>query len=132
VLDISVAAAWCFVDEDDRYAGAVLHRLRSQNAVVPGVFEYELANVMLVGTRQGRISEERAYEFMSMITELPIARAEIATPADALFDTGRAYGLSSYDAAYLLVAMRARLPLATNDVALRKAARKARVALVTP
>jgi predicted nucleic acid-binding protein len=132
VLDVSVAAAWCFQDENDSYARDILLQLKATRAVVPPLFDYEVSNTLIVAARRRRICDDKAYEFMTMLGELPIQHADAAVSPDALFETGRLYGLTSYDAAYLLVAMRARLPLATSDVNLRKAAQKAGVQLVAP
>lgn len=130
MLDASVAMAWCFVDEDDRYATAVLHRLSDATAaVVPDIWRYEIANVLLVACRRKRLDEPRSLGFMAMLRGLPISEGEVRVTPEAMFDTGRRYGLESYDAAYLLLAIQTGLPLATGDTALRRAARKAHISL---
>lgn len=122
--------AWCFVDEDDDYARSVLRRLsEATTAIVPDNWRYEIANVLLVACRQRRLDEPRSLSFMAMLRGLPISEGDVRATPETLFETGRRYGLESYDAAYLHLAIEAKLPLATGDARLRRAARKARVSL---
>jgi predicted nucleic acid-binding protein len=130
VLDASVTMAWCFVDEDDDYAQTVLRELSETTiAIVPDNWRYEVANALLVACRRKRLDGPRSLSFMAMLRGLPISEGDVRASPEALFDTGRRYGLESYDAAYLHLAVHAGLPLATGDARLRRAARKARVSL---
>ena len=126
--------AWCFTDEDDdHYARAVLRALDADaKAVVPGNWPYEVANVLLVACRRERIDEPRSLQFLAMLHGLPIGPDESATAPSGLFEVGRRFKLESYDAAYLDLAMRIGAPLATSDLGLRRAARRARVGLFAP
>jgi predicted nucleic acid-binding protein len=86
----------------------------------------------VAGERRARIKPAESAAFIAMIEELPIV-AERATGARALHETiglAREHGLTAYDAAYLELAMRRSLPLATGDRKLRAAAGRAGVALV--
>src|SRR5688572_31720497 len=72
VVDVSVAAAWAFPDEQGPYPNGVLGRLRQDSAIVPAIWTWELANVLLVGERRGRISTADAAAFLIDLRTLPI------------------------------------------------------------
>ncbi|MBE0467150.1 MAG: type II toxin-antitoxin system VapC family toxin [Candidatus Desulforudis sp.] len=132
VVDCSVVMAWCFEDEADEYADSVLYLLRETEAVVPGIWLLEVANVLLVGERKHRLTKADSARFIKLLRELPIV-VDQETP-DYVFtevlSTGRLYGLSAYDAAYLELAMREGTALATRDSVLRQAALQSGVKLV--
>lgn len=132
VIDCSVVMAWCFVDEADEYADSVLDMLASAEAVAPSIWALEVANVLLVGERRKRLKEADSARFIELLRELHIT-ADNETADHALreiLSIGREQGLSSYDAAYLELAMRHGLALATRDDALRRAAKKFGVRLI--
>jgi len=130
VLDTSVAMAWCFEDETTKATEAVLDRLADDPAVVPTLWELEVANVLLVGERRGRLTEAQVTRFISLLASLPI-NLDLAAPAmTTVLAAGRQHRLSAYDAAYLALAARDGIPLATMDRGLRAAARAAGVPLV--
>lgn len=132
VIDCSVVMAWCFVDEADEYADSVLDMLASAEAVAPSIWALEVANVLLVGERRNRLKEADSARFIELLRELHItADNETADHAlSEILSIGREQGLSSYDAAYLELAMRHGLALATRDDALRRAAKKFGVRLI--
>jgi predicted nucleic acid-binding protein len=130
VLDASVAMTWCFEDEATPETEAVLDRLADDPAVVPVLWELEVANVLLVGERRGRLSEAQAARFVSLLATLPINVDPAPPPMTTMMATGRRHGLSAYDAAYLILAEHDGIPLATQDGRLREAARTAGVPLV--
>lgn len=132
VIDCSVVMAWCFEDEADKYADSILDMLASAEAVVPSIWALEVANVLLVGERRNRLKEADTARFIELLRELPIS-VDNETSDHAMreiLSIGREQGLSSYDAAYLELAMRHGLALATRDNALRKAAKKSGVKLI--
>ena len=132
VLDNSVAVAWGFEDEDSAYAGKTLELLDNDTAVAPAVWPLEVANAILMGERRGLLSAADTARFLELLGGLPVA-VEAAALSGALrvvLDVGREYGLTSYDAAYLELAMRRGLPLATLDGRLADAAGRAGVKLV--
>ena len=134
VLDCSVAMAWCFEDESDGYADAVLDRLDNGTAVVPSHWPLEVANVLLVAERRGRLKEADSTRFLELLGALPI-EVDSETPArafGAILSLGREHGLSSYDAAYLELAMRESVPVASLDQPLRLAAEGSGVSLLRP
>jgi predicted nucleic acid-binding protein len=123
--------AWCFEDEDDAYAERVFDHLGQATALVPSFWKLEVANVMLVALKHSRISQGQADGFLARLAQLPIEIVDDEISTSAAFELGRRYGLTSYDAAYLHVAMTEGVPLATSDAALRRAARKARAGILT-
>jgi predicted nucleic acid-binding protein len=124
VLDCSVVLAWYFADEADRYADAVAAALTNATALVPSLFHLELANILVVGERRKRSTEAQATAFLGRLAAMPIV-VDGQTVARAWSDTialARSHSLSTYDAAYLELAMRESVPLATLDDKLETAA----------
>lgn len=134
VLDCSVTMAWCFESEADLYTRAVLASIPRGPAVVPPLWLLEVPNVLLVAERRRRITRVDATRFLELLGELPlvVAMPEGVPGMAALATLGRELGLSAYDAAYLHLARRERVPLASRDRALRAAAGRAHVALYEP
>lgn len=134
VLDASVTMSWLLGDarpSDRSYADAVLDALRAPDALacVPVTWGLEIANVVARAEARGLVEEAQSEAFLEMLSSTAI-RPDDATFARALTDTlhlARRYGLSSYDASYLELALRDGLPLATLDTDLAKAARRAGV-----
>jgi predicted nucleic acid-binding protein len=130
VVDASVAIAWLFEDEATPETEAVLDRLFDEDAHAPGLWELEVANVVLSAERRGRISEIASAHIMERLRDLPIRINPDNPRLHHLLEVGRRYGLTSYDAAYLTLALHLNLPLATLDRDLAAAAELAEVALV--
>lgn len=132
VLDNSVAMCWLLNDgrpADAAYALSVLDALKQTGAMVPGIWALEAANVVAKAEAKGLVTEARTQVFVATLTRLNIT-TDKATASQALSDTlnlARRYKLSAYDAAYLELALREGLPLATLDGDLEKAAKKAGV-----
>jgi len=124
VLDASVALAWCFEDEASAEAIEVLERLQEGTAVVPALWFLEVGNALLNAERRGRLTPTESTTFLELLRQLPIRVEEISPRQfwEEILVLARAYHLSTYDAAYLAIAMRTGLPLATLDRALRQAA----------
>jgi predicted nucleic acid-binding protein len=117
VLDCSVTLAWCFEDETSEYADSVLDGLVSQAAIVPGIWSLEVANVLVIGERRNRLTQAQTAQVINLLQALPIVVDE-TTASQAMTATialARQHHLSAYDAAYLELAMRLGLPLATLD-----------------
>ena len=127
VLDASVALLWLVPQSNPAgvdYADAVLSALTESQAVVPSLFALEMANVVAKVESKGIVTEAESQRFIALLGQLNIATDE-ATMAHALGDTlnlARRYRLSAYDAAYLELALRTGIPLATLDTDLAKAA----------
>ena len=125
VLDVSLSTAWCFADEASEPAWAILEWLQGGRAHVPALWLWETANLLVQAERRGRISPAAIRTFLGLLEGLPISVDEPST-ASAWHDTlalARSHRLTSYDAAYLELALRRSLPLATRDKALQAAAR---------
>ncbi len=129
VLDASLALRWFLEDETDRkYSLEILASFAEKRAIVPILWFYEVGNGLLMAHRRKRISVDQIDGFLTRLKTLPIEAAQQAG-ADVLELPllARRYGLTNYDAAYLAVAIRTGLPLATADANLRQAAAAARV-----
>lgn len=128
-LDASVAMTWCYPDEHSDYAYAVLEALEHAVIIVPAHWTLEVSNAVLSGERKGRLSPSDVTRFFSLLERLSvIVDSEIATKSFTdILSLARTYRLTSYDAAYLELAMREGLVLATLDGALRAAAESAGV-----
>ncbi len=132
VLDNSVVMRWFFGDGKPKelaYAGDVLEAMKSVSAIVPVTWGLEVSNVIARAEAKGLITEARSGAFLEMLEGLDI-KVDAATFSHALSDTlqlARRHRLSAYDASYLELALREGIPLATLDVNLQKAAKKAGV-----
>ena len=125
VLDASITMAWCFADEQSALADRCLDRLTVEGALVPALWSYEVANVLVVAARRRRLPEAALAQFLVLLGQLPIDVSVEDPDRAALIEAARRHGLSAYDAAYLVLAERHGLPLATLDGRLTKAARSA-------
>lgn len=131
VLDTTVTMAWCFTEEATEFTQTLLNRLSSltDTAVVPALWLYEVVNVVELAARRGRIPQEKAAAFLASLVDLPIevedpSRTRVFVHVRAL---ARQYQLTGYDAAYLELALRRKLPIASLDKALSRAALSAGV-----
>lgn len=126
VLDTSVTMAWLFEDETTRTTEAILDRLKSEEALVPTLWTYEVGNVLLMAERRKRITEAQGRRFTRLLESLPIRITD--SQLNSLWSNAvvvaREHGLSVYDGTYLDLAMREGIALATRDKALRIAAKK--------
>jgi predicted nucleic acid-binding protein len=133
VIDASVAIAWCFADEATAEGDAVLDQVRADGARVPSLWHLEVANVLRQAERRGRINEADTARRLELLAQLPIV-TDVVTILRAWGPTlalARAHALIVYDAAYLELAMRLGVPLASKDMELIAAARKGGVAVIS-
>jgi predicted nucleic acid-binding protein len=131
VIDSSIAIAWCFPDENDAYSQSVLDALASEPAFVPDLWHLEVANTLVVGERRKRSTQAETVAWLGFLTQLPII-VDDETKSHAFTDTihlARSHNLSAYAAAYLELAIRRGLPLATLDDKLKTAAQAVGVTL---
>jgi len=134
VLDNSVAMRWLLESnkqDDQTYAMEVLKSFSDIDALVPDLWHLEATNVLLGAEKRDEITLGDIEGFISQLENLPI-HIDPLTSQQAFNRTlalARAYNLSSYDAAYLELAIRECIPLATLDKNLIKAAKKANVRL---
>lgn len=132
VIDASAALSWCFEDEAGAEADSLIDKVAAEGAAVPSLWSLEIANGLVMGERRGRITPAESAAFVAMIEDLPIV-ADPSTGSRALHQTralAREQRLTAYDAAYLELAMRLGLPLATGDRSLEAAARCAGVSVL--
>lgn len=124
VLDNSVALAWCFADEQTPALMDLLDRVVETGAVAPLLWPLEALNGLLVAERRNRLGPDKRARLIAFLRDLPIMLD--AHTADQAWETTRSlaeqHRLTVYDAAYLEVAQRRRLPLASLDQDLRHAA----------
>jgi predicted nucleic acid-binding protein len=121
VVDASVSAAWFLPDEATPYTEATLQATAEGEVWVPALWLLEVGNLMLSAQRRRRISAAKRQELVvhAQALRLRVDREPVAmTTLDAL---AAQHGLSAYDAAYLELALRRALPLATLDEALHQA-----------
>ena len=132
VVDCSVAMTWCFDDEATADTDALLRRLYQGSAYAPSLWPLEVLNVLAMAERHGRIAPDEKLQRLRLLRSLPvILDDETAAQAwTSTHDLSHRFGLTVYDAAYLELAQRLNLPLATLDRELRKAAKKSGVPLL--
>ena len=131
VLDNSVALTGCFEDKRAPATTALLERVAEAGALAPVLWPLEALNGLLVAERRGRLDASRRQRLAGFLHALPISLdAETASQAwTTTAGPAERFALSAYDAAYLELAIREGLPLATLDRALEKAAAAEGVAL---
>jgi len=129
VLDSSISLAWCFHDEQTPQINSILLRAARQGARAPILWRFEVANGLVVAQRRNRIQADLRKLLLAKLMGLDL---ELDADADGRIwsttvELADLYGLTVYDAAYLELAQRRRLPLATLDAALARAAKAAGV-----
>jgi predicted nucleic acid-binding protein len=117
VLDASVALAWCFKDELTEAAAQLRDQLQTGIAAVPLLWFIEIANALALAERRGRITAAESAQLIALFETLGIeADGETASLAfTRILDLAREQRLTAYDAAYLELAMRLGVPLASKD-----------------
>jgi predicted nucleic acid-binding protein len=132
VLDCSVAISWAFPEECTPACVAVLERLETERAMVPALWFLEITNVLALSERKKRLGSAKSQEFITMLRRFQITVDEEAERRafEHLLPLCRTHRLTSYDAAYLDLALRRSLPIATFDTDLKKAARATGVQLL--
>jgi predicted nucleic acid-binding protein len=124
VLDASLTVSWYFDDEATPLTDAILDRVSENGAVVPTLWRLEVANAFQSAIRRKRMTVRYRDEALIGLTQLPIT-TDADTDTYAWTTTLRLaerFALTIYDAAYLELAQRQSLPLATLDAELREAA----------
>jgi predicted nucleic acid-binding protein len=124
VIDASITMAWCFEDEASDAADAVLEVVGRQGAMVPVLWFHEVANVLVQAERRGRITGVKRVEALEFVDRLPVDVGAHDTRVAGAVAAAQRHGLTAYDAAYLTLAEREGLTLATLDATLADAARR--------
>ena len=125
VMDVSITMAWCFEDEKAAYTESLLDAVAAGTiAIVPTIWAYEVLNVLVVAQRKKRMTQAKALQFWRELQTLPIAVDDkiISHSSLGIMSLANQYNLNAYDAAYLELALRESLALATLDNDLKKAA----------
>ena len=129
VLDCFITVAWLFEDESTPQTDELLDRLKDLGALVPALWRLELGNVLARAERLKRITNAQIAGYLDLLDRSPIV-TDTETEGRAfreILTLARNEGLTTYDAAYLELAARRRLPLATLDKELIRAAHRVQV-----
>lgn len=129
VVDNSVVVGWMLPAQATAYTRRILERVRREQIIVPSLWPIELANVMIVRKRRGAMTAAQIHGALRRIQQLKVAVDSEPIAPESLFAIGERHGLTAYDAAYLELAQRRGIPLATADNGLQRAARAAGVFL---
>ena len=132
ILDSSVTLAWILSGEITPAVQGVFQEVAASHAWAPSLWRLEIANVLEMGVRRGRHTAKFRDETLDDLAQLPI-RTDPETERhawDATLRLASRHKLTVYDAAYLELALRRGLPLATLDAELRTAAAKQSVKLL--
>lgn len=132
VLDCSVVIAWIFQDEATAQTETLREQLAESIAIVPAIWHLEVTNTLVVSAHRGRIQLTEIPSLISLLESLPL-EVDPQTSSQAFsqtFKLAQNYQLSAYDAAYLELAMRQNLPLATLDQRLQEVAKRCGVVLL--
>lgn len=129
VIDVSIAAAWCFPDEQADTAERVLEHLPRVGGVIPSPFRHELRTILIVNERRGRIDQADSARFLMRLRALRLLHDD-AHDEDTVMALARKHMLGAYDSVYLETALRRGDSLATLDRNLARAASAESVILV--
>jgi len=133
VLDASIVLTWCFPDEEARKAEEISERIAlGDKPAVSSFWRHEVLNALLMGEKRKRLTSALTRTFIHDLERLPVEvdAPESVTVFHVTAGLCRKHGLTAYDAAYLELAMRNRIPLATADGALERAARAEGIEIV--
>lgn len=133
VVDASITLSWCFEDQSSQAADEVLMRLEIGRAVAPSVWTLEVSNAIRSAQRRGRLTDVESPALISLLLALPIDvddTLSLDATTGRVLQLANSFDLSSYDAAYLDLALRHGLAIATVDDRLASAALTAGVAVL--
>ena len=130
VVDASVSAAWFLPDEATAETEAALQATATHDVWVPALWLLEIGNLLLSAQRRKRITAEKRRELASAASALRIKVDREPVSIVTLDEIAARHGLSAYDAAYVELALRRGLAVATQDRALGTALAKAGVPAV--
>jgi predicted nucleic acid-binding protein len=131
VVDASVSAAWFLPDEATPRTELILQATATQDVWVPALWLLEIGNLLLRAQRRKRITADKRAELAGFASALRVRVDREPVAITTIDEAAARYGLSAYDAAYLELALRRGLPLATQDDALSAAMVKAGVQVPT-
>lgn len=130
VLDASMALAWFFERQNKievSCANSALQALAEAEVYVPVLWHIELTNALLVGERRKVVTQAQVIDYLNRLAHLPIItdEASVVSRREIVMTLARAYELTTYDATYLDLALRNNAILATFDIKLANAMRRA-------
>jgi predicted nucleic acid-binding protein len=132
VIDASIAATWCFKDEATAYTENLLDAVAgSLEAIAPRLWAYEVRNSALTGVRRKRVTQADADVFVQSLADLRITLIEPVS-YDEIFALAGRHKLTVYDAAYLDLAVRRQLSIASLDAELIRAAAQLNITVFRP
>jgi predicted nucleic acid-binding protein len=134
IVDASLTLGWYLKDEDDRaYNLEVLAGLNANEALVPFLWTYEVANGLVMAHRRKRLAESDITTILESLKALPIS---VDSPdADSIMKLPKLalkHQLTAYDSAYIELALRLKLPIATKDAAMKRAMSSCGIETVRP
>jgi predicted nucleic acid-binding protein len=123
IVDASLTLGWYLKDEDDRtYNVAILAGLKANEALVPFLWTYEVANGLVMAHRRKRLAESDIATILESLKALPITvDSPDANRVMQLSVLALKHQLTAYDTAYIELALRLKLPVATKDTAMKRA-----------
>ncbi|HUQ90211.1 MAG TPA: type II toxin-antitoxin system VapC family toxin [Bryobacteraceae bacterium] len=131
VLDASIAISWCFEEIQTPYAVAILKLIsEGAEANVPSIWPLEVTNALVKAFRRQHITREELFEYSQRLASLQIAVDQEARAFTEVLILAERYQLTTYDAAYLELARRRNLPIATGDGNILQAAAGIRVPIM--
>ena len=133
VIDASIGLAWVHPGQADERTDALLLQLKTGvGLLVPALWFQEMANALLVLERRKRLQTHERREALALLRTLNVEPdlQGACLAFDKLTELAELHSLSVYDATYLELALRERLPLGTKDASLRAAAKKCGAALL--
>ncbi len=133
ILDSSITLSWCFSDEATPLTNSLLTKVEKDKAYVPNLWPLEVSNVLVMAERKKRINYAQIIEFIALLNDLNIEidhhTSNIAF--HEILSLAHSERLTTYDAAYLELAMRMGLPLATKDKQLQDIASRSGVVILS-
>ncbi len=129
VADNSIVVAWFVASQASSATDALLERAASEDVHVPSIWRAEFAATLLTFSHNRRLPLSRIPAILSELDQLDLVHDAAPPSARSLIEIARRHALSAYDACYLELALRRRIPLAARDAPLRKAAHRAGVLL---
>ena len=125
VLDVSACMPWCCEDEATPASEQLLQRAALRDPLhVPSIWPWEMVNALRSAVRRKRITSEKAAGFLGLLPDFDfhIAEGPAITDLRRLNAIAERHHLTAYDTAYLDLAIRLALPIATFDEDLKEAA----------
>ena len=128
VADASVTASWLMPDEENPLAERLFDMIEVETIIVPAIWWFETRNLLIINERRNRIPVEKREGLLTALHKLPVG-IDRAPDEARIMGLARKHGLTVYDAAYLELAERKNLTLATLDRKLVDAAMAEKIPL---